>query len=338
MRVTAVAPVRIDLAGGWSDVPAFASREGGVVTNVTLDLCARVECRPGGKTIRLHAADLAQRVVAASPSDLVYDGRLDLHKAALNMLPVTGGIEIWSRSDVPPGSGLGASGALDVALVAALAACRQETFDPAEIAELAFRLEAVELQLDGGRQDQYAAALGGWHRFDFAESGVTVGEVPATAEQVREFAGMLVVAYTGETHFSADTHRQVWAAYRAGRSETVEALRVIRDCGAAAAGALARADWRHLAAVVDENWRAQQRLDASIATPTLRRVEEAMRVAGAWGIKATGAGAGGCLVALGEPGRRDAIGRAAESAGATVFACALSQRGVEVRRAEDDGA
>ena len=161
LSVQARAPVRIDFAGGWSDVPDFAEREGGggAVVNAAISLYTRVECLVGGGKFRLHAEDLELHAVYSSPLELVYDGKLDLHKAALNMLPVLGGVELITTCDVPPGSGLGASGALDVALLHALALCRGENYAPLELAEMGFLVEASELKLAGGRQDQLAGAL-----------------------------------------------------------------------------------------------------------------------------------------------------------------------------------
>jgi len=333
-RVRARAPVRIDFAGGWSDVPVFAEAAGGVVTNAALAAHVHVDALRGGRGIRLVAEDLGERVAVDGPAGLTYDGRLDLHKAALNMLPVTGGIEVLTRADVPAGSGLGASGALDVALVAALAYLRHERFDRADLAELGFDLEAKELGLLGGRQDQYAGALGGWHELAFSAVGVAVRPIAPTPEQVGELESMLVIAYTGQSHFSSHTHGRVWDAFRAGNPEVVEALGVIRDLGAAAANALRAGDWRALAATIDENWRQQQRLDDTISTPAVRRVEDAARGAGAWGLKATGAGAGGCLLVLGPPSRRHEVERAVEAAGATTLSVRFDFCGVEVW--EDD--
>jgi D-glycero-alpha-D-manno-heptose-7-phosphate kinase len=336
--IHASAPVRVDFAGGWSDVPEFARAEGGVVTNAALELRVHVECRLGGRQIRLHAEDLGTRVVAAGAAELVYDGTLDLHKAALNMLPVTGGLEMLTRSDVPPGSGLGASGALDVALLAALARARRERYDATELAELAFTLETAELKLAGGRQDQYAAALGGWHELIFGTEAVEVRALAAPPDARRDLERHLVVAYTGQSHFSGQTHARVWDAYREGRPAVVGALRTIRDLGAAAAAALRAGDWRELARVVDENWRAQCRLDPTISSPAVHRVEQAARAAGAWGVKATGAGAGGCLLMLSAPAAVPAIRDAATAAGATPLNAVFAAEGARVWEEEPIGA
>jgi D-glycero-alpha-D-manno-heptose-7-phosphate kinase len=330
-RVVTSAPTRVDFAGGWSDVPVFADAESGIVANAALSLRVHVEAIRGGAGVRLVAEDLGERVVARHPADLGYDGHLDLHKAAVNMLPVGGGLELITRSDAPAGSGLGASGALDVALVAALAPLRGEWYGREELAELGFHLEAEELKLEGGRQDQYAAALGGVHELHFRRGGATVHPIPLSPDARSELDAMLVIAYTGHSHFSAQTHRRVWAAYAEGRDDVVDALRSIRDLGGAAADALRRADWPALAAVMDENWRHQQRLDGTISTPGVRTVEQAARASGAWGLKATGAGAGGCLAILAAPETRVRVAAAVTEAGARVLDARIDMDGITVR-------
>ena len=116
--VRARAPLRVDFAGDGTDVPLFAGEHGGAGVAVALSLSAHVEVRLGGRMIRLRGEDPDDRVTLDSPAALTYDGRLDRSKAALNMLPVTGGIELITWVDAPPGSGLGRRGALATALLA----------------------------------------------------------------------------------------------------------------------------------------------------------------------------------------------------------------------------
>jgi len=335
MTVFSRAPMRVDFAGGWTDVPEFALREGGAVVNAAISLYAHVEFLMGDKRIRLCAEDLNQRLSLATPADLVYDGTLDLHKAALNMLPVTGGIEILSRADAPGGSGLGASGALDVALVAGLAGCREESFTSIEIAELAYQLEAEELGLLGGRQDQYAAAIGGFLDLRFEGDEVAVRSIDVSSEAAGDLERHLLIIYTGHSHFSSATHERVWQGY-ARDADVAEALRTTRDLAEPAAKALAAGSWEELARIVKENWDQQQRLDATISTPRVRDIEEAVREAGAWGVKATGAGAGGCLLALVPAPSRGRVAEAAVKAGGQVLAAGFEAAGVRVWSEGDD--
>ena len=322
------APARIDFAGGWTDVPDYAAREGGVVVSAAISRYAHVDAVRGGAGVRLHAEDLKVRVRYDSPADIRYDGTLDLHKAALNMLPVTGGLELLSRCDLPPGSGLGASGALDVALCAALATARGERYDPLELAELGFQLEAEELKLAGGRQDQYTAALGGFNQLTFGEGPVAVRPLRVTREAALDLERHAVLAYTGESHFSSATHRRVWSAWEAGEARVRDALRAIRDLATGVPERLEAGDWEGVAALVDENWIQQRALDATISTPRTQEIERAARAAGAWGVKATGAGAGGCLLALAPAARRAAVAAAVTGAGAQVLEFAFEFDGV----------
>jgi len=331
MSVRAQAPVRIDFAGGWSDVPEFANREGGAVMNAAIAPGTEVECLMGGDRIRLHSDDLGEHVTLASPTAIRYDGRLDLHKAALNMLPVGGGIEITSRSGVPPGSGLGASASLDVALVAALARCRQDLeYDAPDLAELGFHLEAEELGLSGGRQDQYAAALGGFLYLQFRRDGVEVERLPVSRAQAEDLARHLVLVYTGQTHFSSATHDRVWGAYRRSDPDVSRAIATMRELAGEAAHAVRAGDWSALASVVDRNWTEQQRLDATMSTEGTKRIERAARAAGALGLKATGAGAGGCIAIFARPDQRDDVGRSCELEGGRVLAWNWDAAGVRV--------
>lgn len=329
------APLRIDFAGGWSDVADFADREGGTVVNAAIDIRVHVDFILGGKRIRLRAEDLGERVSFDSAGSMKYDGLLDLHKAALNLMPVTGGIEVLSRSDAPPGSGLGGSGALDVALLAGLARCRREHYDAPELAELGFMLESGELGLLGGKQDQYAAALGGFHRLDFSQGDVVVQPLAVSEEAGRDLARHLVLVYTGKTHFSSRTHARVWESFHAGEARVVEALRGMRDAAREVGSVLEAANWRELASLVDDNWRCQKLLDATMATPAIRELEGAVRAAGAWGLKATGAGAGGCMLVLCPADRAERARAAARAHGGRVLDFAFSFTGVSVWEQED---
>ena len=329
-------PTRIDFAGGWTDVPDFADREGGTVVNAAIDLRVHVEFLMGkrGNTIRLNAQDLMEHVTIQASGAITYDGKLDLHKAAINMLPVTGGVEIISRSEAPSGSGLGASGALDVALLAGLSRLRDDLFSPEELAEMGFQLEAQELRLLGGRQDQYAAALGGFHELTFSEDAVQARRLALDEDAARDLEAHMILVYTGQSHFSSATHERVWQAYSDGEATVTEALHTLRDLAAPAAGALEAGDWKELASLVDENWKQQQRLDATIAAQKTRDIEEAARAAGAWGLKATGAGAGGCMVVLCSPDDRAAVCEAVTAAEAEVLPAGFSAEGVAVDEVE----
>lgn len=291
----AEAPVRLDFAGGWTDVPPFSAREGGLVVNAAIALPARVDAKLGGERIRLVALDLGQELECASAGGLVLDGRLDLLKAALRMFPVQAACTLTTRVAAPPGSGLGSSGALDVALVAALTRARGERPSEREIAEQAWYLETVEAKIPGGKQDQFAAALGGFQRLTFRDPDVGVEPITLDSAFAAALERQTLLCYTGTSRVSGATIARVMAAYERGDGGVTGALRALKDVAAGMAEALRGADLARVAALLSDNWKHQQALDPEMRTPEMARLEQAVRAAGAIGGKAAGAGAGGSM-------------------------------------------
>src|SRR5439155_17941070 len=108
-----------------------------------------------------------------------FDGIMDLAKAAIRRMGVDVGIDVDILSEAPPGSGLGGSSALVVAVVAALAALDARTYSVDELAMLSYTIERDDLGIAGGWQDQYAAACGGISPLEFSRAGVHVSPVAA---------------------------------------------------------------------------------------------------------------------------------------------------------------
>lgn len=319
--------MRLDFAGGWTDVPPFSAREGGIVVNAAIALAARAELELGGTLIRLVAEDLDETVECADSGGLILDGRLDFLKAALRMFPVQSSCTLTTRSDAPPGSGLGTSGALGVALVALLARARMEHPSERDIAEHAYQLEATEVRHPGGRQDQYAAALGGVHRLAFRDPDVGVEPITLDPTFAAALARRLVLCYTGRSRVSGDTIARVMGAYERNDPVVTGALRALRDVAQAMAEALRAADLSRVAALLSDNWRYQQALDAGMRTAEMARLEQAMSAAGALGGKAAGAGAGGSMFFV-APDDPAPLAAAARAAGATVLPVRWATGGV----------
>jgi D-glycero-alpha-D-manno-heptose-7-phosphate kinase len=325
-EVHATAPVRLDLAGAWTDVPPFSAREGGVVVNAAIQLYARAELKLGGTLLRLVAEDLGESLECVDSGGLVLDGKLDLLKAGLRMFPVLGNFTLTTRSDAPAGSGLGSSGALDVALVAALTRARQEGLGQRELAEYAWHLEAVEAGVAGGKQDQYAAALGGFHRLSFRDPDVGVEPLTLDPAFAAALERQMLLCYTNRSRVSGDTVARVMDAYAKGDRRVTGALRALKDVAEAMVEALRGADLARVGALLAENWKHQQALDAGMRTAEMTRLEQAVAGAGALGGKAAGAGAGGCMFfVLRRPG--PAAVEAAAAAGATVLPVVWAREG-----------
>jgi D-glycero-alpha-D-manno-heptose-7-phosphate kinase len=326
--VRARAPLRITFAGDGTDVPLFSG--GGASVAASLHLWAHVEVHLGGRTIRLRGDDPDEQVTLESPAAIAYDGRLDRAKAALNMLPVTGGVEILSWVDAGGGTGLGRRAALDAALLAALCECRRDPYSAAELAELAFHLEAVELKRFAGRQDPWLTTLGGVRAFTFAGETVDQRAIALEPTAIEDLSAHLVLVYWRQRPETDTTNRRVWEAYAAGDERIAAALAAQRETVGPMIVALERGDWRRAGELFDEGARQRGALDPSWSADPTQRVLAAARAAGAWGIKPAGLRPGASLLILGPRQRRDDIVAAVKAEGCNLLATTLSSEALTV--------
>ena len=326
---TAAAPMRLDFAGGWTDVPPFSEREGGLVVNAAIALSAHARLELAGAVTRLISEDQGVSAVADGAGPV--DRRLALLEAALRGRRERSACTLTTHSEAPPGSGLGSSGALDVALMAVIAAEEGELPGPEELAHRGWHLEAVDAGIPGGKQDQLAAALGGFNQLSFTDPHVEVQPLRLDPEFRDTLASVTLMCYTGTSRISGDTIARVADGYRRGDRRIVGALRELKAIAAQMAEALCAADLAATGRLLSANWRCQRDLDPAMATPAMDRLESLMREARALGGKASGAGAGGCMFFLfpdAVSARRAA--RAVPQTGGTLLPLRWAARGVRV--------
>jgi D-glycero-alpha-D-manno-heptose-7-phosphate kinase len=322
----ASAPLRLDFAGGWTDVPPFSAKEGGLVVNATIGLYVHAEVEPGGHGITLRSEDLGEQQRVDGMDQLHENGKLALLQTALRMYPVIP-CTITSRSEAPAGSGLGSSGALDVALVSALTRARGETLDRPRVAESAWRLEVVEAGMPGGKQDQWASALGGFRRLTFRDPEVEAERLEIDPTFRAFLERHTILCYTGTSRISGKMISRVVSGYERGDPVIVSAFRSMKDVASRMVEALLSGDPELVGRLLNENWAQQCRLDPGMRTPDMARLELAMNDAGVFGGKAAGAGAGGCMFFLARSNPANAVS-AAERAGARVLPVVFVAEGV----------
>ncbi|MFW6161336.1 MAG: GHMP kinase [Planctomycetota bacterium] len=336
MMMRSRAPVRIDFAGGWTDVARFCQQEPGAVVNTAISIYSYASTRrpepdaEGGRGIQIYSADFDTYVEAADIRRLEYDGNADLVKAAIRHLGVDASFFITTRSDAPPGSGLGTSAAMGVALIGALSRLAGKGYLPAEIAELASEIERAELGILGGKQDQYASAIGGFQFMQFHGETVRTSPLRLSAQTLFELQKDMVLCYTEQSRLSGDIHAHVTDAFTMGDPQTTGAVANLKQIARAMKERLLLDDLEGFARLMSDNWANQKRLHDSV---TNERIEELFAVAaetGAAGGKACGAGGGGCLVFLAEPDREHVLRKALQDAGARVLDVVFDFVGLQV--------
>ncbi len=342
MPIRSRAPTRIDFAGGTTDLYAFASREGGAVLNAAIDRHAYCTLRQGDVNgIKIHSQDLEQFVEAATIKELEFDGNLDLLKAAVKALDVPTSLEISVRSDAPPGSGTGSSASIGVALLGLLdylraqePSRRRAIMSRFELAELACQLEQ-QLGIVGGKQDQYAAALGGFNYMEFTrEWRVAVEPLELAPSVICDLEKHLVLCYTGESRLSGSTNQKMISAYENGDPCVCAALRTVKRVAQEMRRALLAKDLKWFGELMDEEWQARRQLAPEVVTPKMQELREAALQAGALAGKVCGAGGGGCILFLAQPDKEGAVRRALQKAGGRIIDFSFDFRGLIVWESE----
>ena len=292
--LVARAPARLDFGGGWTDVPPYSDERGGCVCNVAIELHAIA-------TVRSRVG-----VGASAEPDSSQDHAL---AAAAVRRAAIADVSVDMEAEYPVGAGLGGSSAAGVAALGALAAWKGEDIDAARLAEESRRLEVEDLGIAGGRQDHYAAAMGGALGLWFG-GAVTARRIPLSDELIEQLNTRCVVAYTGQSRISANTITAVMDAYLAREPRVLGALDRLRDLAGQMVVALESANVDALGHLLGEHWVHQRSLDPAIPTPLIDAILADASAAGALGGKALGASGGGCVLAIAGEGLVEDLRRA----------------------------
>jgi len=335
VHVRAKAPLRLSFAGGGTDVAPFPQTEGGVVLSATIDRFAygSLSPRPDDQ-VSIESVDFGLSLDFPVTEDPVLDGKLDLVKAAIRRLrrEDLGGYDLVLRSGTPPGSGLGSSSTMMVALVGLLHEFYGLPLDQYEIADLAYVIEREDLNIGGGLQDHYAAAFGGFNFIEFGER-VIVNPLRVRDAIVNELEFSLLLCFTGITRQSAHIIADQTQRVEAAESGTLAGLRAQKQLAVAMKSALLRGRLGEFGELLGEAWREKQRLSPLIATP---RIQEAFEIAlrnGAISGKVTGAGGGGYILFYCDFKKKHRVADALERFGVTVMEFSFEPRGLTTWRA-----
>ena len=302
-QIVARAPARIDLGGGWTDVPPYCDREGGFVCNVAIARYASATLKQG----------------SGSDEPLI---RAALKRAGLS------GFGVTLTNDFPTGAGLGGSSAASAAILGAIRTMRGESLDRAWIAEEGRRIEVEELGVAGGRQDHYAATHGGALALTF-DSAVSVRRLVVPPRAASELVRRAALVYTGESRISGDTIDAVITAYLTGDARVIAALSRMKALAREIADALERGDIDSVAALMGEHWRYQRSLHPSIPTARIDEIVRVAAAAGAAGSRAMGASGGGCVLVIARSDSVEAVRSAVGPLG-RILDFTLDDQGLEI--------
>jgi D-glycero-alpha-D-manno-heptose-7-phosphate kinase len=290
--VTARAPLRIALGGGGTDLPSHYREHGGFVVSAAIDRRVHVSVGPATSQ-RMRLVHLEWEEVE-DPAEI----RHPILRAAIGRHWNGRPLDLSSVGDVPPGTGLGSSGAYTVCAVKALEAASGRDPAPSDLAEAACTIELGDLGRTVGKQDQYAAAHGGVNAYTFERDGtVAVRPLELSAETREALRERFLLFFTGQSRSAAEILAHQVERTRAGDAELLENLVRTEEVARAGAAALEDGDLDRMGRLMTEQWVLKGRRLPHIATPRFERLRAAALEGGASGVTMMGAGGGGFLLA-----------------------------------------
>lgn len=295
-------PLRVSLAGGGTDFAGFYDHEEGAVLSTAIDQYVYVTLKRHdvlfGSPIRLNYSETEQ-------VDSVGEIRNDIARTCFELLGVQPPLYMSTVADIPASSGLGSSSAFCVGLLNALHAWRGEQVSAAQLAEEAVHVEIELLGRPIGKQDQYAAAFGGFNFFRFLPGGGVSVEAQRFAPGARRrLFDHLLMFWTGIERQAAGVLSEQRANIESRRSELAELKQQARQMHRALAEGL---DPEAFGRLLDRGWRTKRQLASTISSPRIDEWYERAMAAGAWGGKLCGAGGGGFFLFVVPPARQQTV-------------------------------
>lgn len=301
--IRARAPVRVSFGGGGSDTSYSIRSQAGLVLSSTINkyAYATILVRPDQR-VRLISRDYRTSAEAACVQDLTYDGTLDLIKACARLMNPGFGFDLETYSEVEPGTGLGGSSAMAVAVIGALNHFRHENhLDRYHIADLAYQAERIELGIAGGWQDQYASTFGGLSTIEFRESEILVFPMRLPSDLMLELRAKLLLFRVGERRSSGAIHREQQRRFDEADQALKHYYATLTQHAQSMKEALAKGNLRRFGELLHDSWETKKALSAGISNQMVDALYAAARECGAVGGKLLGAGGGGYLMLYSSP-------------------------------------
>jgi D-glycero-alpha-D-manno-heptose-7-phosphate kinase len=322
------APTRIDLAGGWTDLIPFAMDDEGWVVNAAIDLHVYASLAPAlDACVSLHAVDLKEFFYPGDVSTCLRG--LNLPQAILSRVRPNRGCHLTTWSEVPKGSGLGASGTLGIVLVGLLSAFVEKKLSLCQIVDIAAGVEQ-ETGIPCGKQDHYAGLLGGINLLRCNNEFVKSTPLGLTEDVLEELQESLLLVYTGESHFSGSILQNVIDTYKTGNRKTHDALKALRRIAGEMKQMFETSNFSDLGRLLDENWHFQKQLHPSVNTERIDELVDVGKKSGCNGGKACGAGGGGCLVFHCNTDHIDSARKAFKAVGARIIPFCFDFEGLRI--------
>jgi D-glycero-alpha-D-manno-heptose-7-phosphate kinase len=309
MNIRSKAPLRLGIAGGGTDVSPYSDTYGGCVLNASINMYSYTfikNAEPNSVEFSAEDIEVFDRQSLEDPISI--KGALPLHRATFKKVMdlyndgKNISLKISTFSDAPPGSGLGSSSTMVVSMLAAYRELLSLPLGDYDIAKLAYEIERIDCGLAGGKQDQYAAAFGGFNFMEFYnDDRVVVNPLRIKNKIKNELEASMILFFTGASRSSAAIIDDQVTGMRSNKIDTIEGLHEIKNSSYKIKEFLLKGDIQKVASELKLSWEAKKKTSKSISNKLIESIELVLKEAGAISWKVSGAGGGGFIMIFVNP-------------------------------------
>ena len=330
MEIRSRAPLRISFAGGGTDIEPYLSEKGGVVLSTTINRYCFGTLQPRtDQEIQVESLDVEMFAKYLASQKLDFNGQLDLVKAVLRKFEGwKQGFSLFLHSDAPPGSGLGSSSTMVVALLGLFRQWLNLPWSNYSLGELAYEIERLDLGIRGGKQDQYAAIFGGFNFIEFYHDATIVNPLRISPTILNELEYHLLLCYTGKTRVSANIIATQVESYLKKKESSLQALDQLKAITIEMKNALLLGRLNQFGELLHQAWIQKKQLAGAITNEKIDSLYHLAMSKGALGGKILGAGGGGYLLLYCPYNRKHLIASQLEKLGAQITFFSFENQGL----------
>lgn len=337
MIIRSRAPFRLGLAGGGTDVSPYSDLYGGCILNATISLYAyaNIEPRDDNKIV-FRIPQTQEEYIFDSALELpVTNDKADLMKGIYNRIvkdfvnkPLS--FTLTCALEVPFGSGLGTSSTLAVAILGAYSEWLSLPLGEYDLAYMAYVIERLDLKQAGGKQDQYAAAFGGFNFMEFsAGDKVIVNPLRIRTDIINELSNNMLLYYTNSSRNSGDIIEKQQKNVKEQRSKSIEAMHQIKNQAYEIKEAILKNNLNEIGHILHRGWTYKRDMADGITTPLFEDIYNTAINAGASGGKISGAGGGGYVFFYCPGNTRFEVMKALNNLGGILQPYSFTKKGLE---------
>jgi len=327
-------PLRISFAGGGTDMPYFFEEHGGAVISTTIDKYCKITAKKRGDSKLVIDSDMDEKENVFNIEKLIYDGgKFDLVKSVYNLVKPGCGVDLFLNNDIPPCRGLGSSASFAVLLTKILGKLKGTEYSDEDLAEIAYKAETKELQIRGGKQDQYAAVFGGFNWIEF-ENGNKKIMYPLRIKEstLNELREHLTLCYTGCAHKSTDQQKQFEQNFKQENAKTLQRLKEIKENAKTIKNYLLSPtpNFIGIGEMLHQSWLAKRKISKNISNEKIDNLYETGMHCGSYGGKLLGSGGGGYLLFFHPPERKNNLEKSLRDNGGETLNFNFEDQGAKI--------